>query len=55
MKISQIKSTKRRLRNSTYRTDFIDAPLKIGQEEQLALDKCAFTYKYSLAYANLTV
>jgi len=38
-----------------YRTDFIDAPLKIGQEGQIALVKCAFTYKYLLSYANLMV
>jgi hypothetical protein len=48
MNISQIKSTKRRLRSSIYRTDFIDAPLTIGQAEQISLVKCAITYKYSI-------
>jgi hypothetical protein len=41
--------------NNISGTDFIDAPLKIGQEGQLALVKCAFTYKYPLAYANIMV
>ena len=55
MKISQIKSTKKRLRSSIYRTYFIDDPLTIGQEEEIALVNCAFTYKYSLSYANIMV
>jgi hypothetical protein len=33
---------------AVYGTDLIDAPLRIAQEGQISLIKCAFNYKYTL-------
>ena len=54
MNISKIKftSVNSEVQFAIYGTDLIDAPLRIAQEGQIDLVKCAFNYKYSLTYAN---